>query len=359
MKILILGGTKFLGRALVDAARAQGHELTLFNRGQQDPAAFPDVEQIHGDRQLPLGDPRGLGALFAADPARQWDAAIDTAAYLPRDVSAMLSALAGHVAHYTFVSSISAHASHATPGQDETAPVAQLTDAQRAEVDAIPVGAPLTSAQLGALYGPLKAECERLVVEAFGAQALVIRPGLIVGPHDPSERFTYWPLRMMRGGDVLAPGRPGRGVAFIDVRDLAEWMVRLVEQRVGGTFLADGPAGAPVPIGHVLDACMRAARQRGMPPARLVWAPDEWLLAHKVGPWMELPLWIPEFDPESAGFFDENCAKARAAGLTFRSLEETVRATLDWARARPPGVRGPAGMAPDTEGRLLVEISHS
>src|SRR5512140_2921405 len=148
MRILILGGTKFLGRALVDAARARGHELTLFNRGRQDPSAFPDVPQIHGDRQLPVGDPRGLGALFAADPSRRWDAAIDTAAYLPRDVRAMTEALAGRVAHYTFVSSISAHASHVAPGQDESAPVAVLTDAQRAEVDAIPVGEPLTAARL-------------------------------------------------------------------------------------------------------------------------------------------------------------------------------------------------------------------
>jgi 2'-hydroxyisoflavone reductase len=358
MNILILGGTKFLGRALVEAARARGHTLTLFNRGKQDPTAFPDVEQVHGDRTLPPDDAGVFGALFARDAGRAWDAVVDTAAYLPRDVRAAAEVFGGRTGHFTFVSSISALASHARPGQDESSPAAELTDAQRVEVDAIPVGTALTSAQLGELYGPLKAECERLVIEAFGPRALVVRPGLIVGPYDPSERFTYWPVRMMRGGNVLAPGRPARGITFIDVRDLAEWMVRLIEGKQGGTYMASGPA-RPAPIGAVLEVCEHVAHERGAPTARLVWAPDEWLLAHKVGPWMELPLWIPEFDPDSAGFFGEDCSKARAAGLTFRPLEDTVRATLDWALARPQGEKGPAGMPPDTEARLLAEISHS
>ncbi len=345
MRILVLGGTKFLGRAFVDAALARGHELTLFNRGQQDPSAYPSVEQVHGDRQ------RGGLSLLAG---RTWDAVVDTAAYLPRDVAAACAALAPHTSHYTYVSSISALASHATPGQNEESPAAVLTPAQREEVDAIPVGEPLTSAKLGELYGPLKATCEQVVRDAFGDRGFIVRPGLIVGPHDPSERFTYWPLRMMRGGKVLAPGRPERLVAFIDVRDLAEWMVRGIEAGLGGTYMADGPQ---IPIGDVLDACVRAASQRGMPRAKLVWAPDEWLLSQGVGVWMEMPLWIPENDPEAAGFFDEDCSKAVGAGLTFRPIDATVRATLDWALARPAGVKGPAGMIAETELRLVASIS--
>jgi len=348
MRILILGGTKFLGRAIVDAALAAGHELTLFNRGQHDPAAYPAVEQIHGDRQR-----GGLASLVARDPGRTWDAVIDTAAFLPRDVASACAALAPHTSHYTYVSSISALASHKERGQNELSPAALLTDAQRAEVDAIPVGEPLTSAKLGELYGPLKAACEQVAIGAFGDRAFVVRPGLIVGPYDPSERFTYWVMRMMRGGDVLAPGRPGRLVAFIDVRDLAEWMVRGVERRLGGIYMADGPQQ---PLGSVLDACIRAASLRGAPPSRLVWAPDEWLLEQKVGVWMEMPLWIPASDPEAAGFFDEDCGKARGAGLVFRQIEETVRATLDWALPRPADAKGPAGMAYEREAMLLASI---
>jgi 2'-hydroxyisoflavone reductase len=352
MRILVLGGTKFLGRAVVDAARKAGHTLTLFNRGVQDPSAFPDVEQLHGDRTKPASDPAGLGALAG----RTWDAAIDTAAYLPRDVQAMCDTLKARVPHYTFVSSVSVLAGSTVVGQDERSPVAELTDAQRAEVDAIPVGEPLTASRLGELYGPLKAECERIAIAAYGAGALVVRPGLIVGPYDPTDRFTYWPVRFLRGGDVLAPGRPQRPVSFIDVRDLAEWMVRLIARGAGGTYMAGGPT-APLPMSEVLATCARVAASRGAPPSRLVWAPDEWLVAHEVGPWMEMPLWVPETDPEFSAFMLENYAKARSAGLTYRRLYDTVSATLDWHATRPAGAKGPAGMAPEKEAVLLAELA--
>jgi len=345
MRILILGGTKFLGRAIVDAARARGHELTLFNRGQHDPSAYPDLEQLHGDRT----QPGGLQALVG----RSWDAAIDTAAYLPRDVRSMADALQGRVSHYTFVSSVSVFASHAQPGQDETTEVARLTPEQQAKLDALPLGATITARDLGELYGPLKAACEDVAREAFPGAALIVRPGLIVGPYDVSDRFTYWPVRLMRGGDVLAPGKPERVVQMIDVRDLAEWMVRMVEGRVAGTIQATGPARS-LAFGDVLDACARVAHERGAPSSKLVWVDDAFLVTQGVGPWMELPLWIPANDASMAGFMTENIAKALTAGLTFRSLEDTIRATLAWDATRSKDAARVAGLAAEKETALLA-----
>ena len=343
MKLLVLGGTKFLGRAVVDAARARGHTLTLFNRGLEDPSAYPDLERIQGDRTTPEGRARLAG--------RTWDAAIDTAAYLPRDVRSIASAV--DVAHYTFVSSISALASHAIVGQDETAPVARLTAAQQTEVESLSLEGPIPARTLGEFYGPLKAQCEEVALAAFPGAALIVRPGLIVGPYDVSDRFTYWPARFLKGGDVLAPGRPERRVMFIDVRDLAEWMVRMIEARARGTYLATGPAER-LEFGAVLDACARVAAERGENPARRVWVDDAFLVAQGVGPWMELPLWIPATDEALKGFMTEKIDKALAAGLTFRPLEDTIRATLDWDRTRPKDAPRAAGLAPDRERELLV-----
>ena len=342
MKLLVLGGTKFLGRAVVDAARAREHTLTLFNRGLEDPSAYPDVEQIHGDRTTAEGRARLAG--------RTWDAAIDTAAYLPRDVRSMASAL--DVGHYTFVSSISVMAGHALVGQDETAPVARLTPEQQAEVEALSLDGPIPARALGEFYGPLKAQCEEAALAAFPGAALIVRPGLIVGPHDVSDRFTYWPARFMKGGDVLAPGSPDRRVMFIDVRDLAEWMVRMVEARASGTYLATGP-GERLSFGTVLDACARVAKERGAPPSRLVWVDDAFLVEQKLGPWMEMPLWIPATDQAFAGFMTENVARALAAGLTFRPLEDTIRATLDWNDTRQKDAPLAAGLAAERESLLL------
>ena len=343
MKLLVLGGTKFLGRAIVDAALAAGHEVTLFNRGKQDASAYPSLEQLHGDRTTADG--------LALLRGRTWDAAIDTAPYLPRDVSSMCAALS--VSHYTLVSSISTMASHAPFGQDEDAPLAQLTPQQAAEVDALTADGPLPAAKLGEFYGPLKVRCEEEARKAFGDSALIVRPGLIVGPYDPTDRFTYWPVRFLRGGDVLAPGKPDRPVQFIDVRDLAEWVLRLVGQRAGGTFLATGPARR-LTFGEVLDACARVAQERGAPSSRIVWVPDEKLVAAGVGAWMELPLWIPSTDPDHAGFMTERIDRAIAAGLTFRALEDTIRATLDWNATRPPDAPRAGGLSVEKEAQLLA-----
>jgi 2'-hydroxyisoflavone reductase len=344
MRILVLGGTKFLGRAIVDAALARGHELTLFNRGRQDPGAYADLEQIRGDRMTPEGR-----ALLAG---REWDAAIDTAAYLPRDVRSMAQSLHGGVPHMTFVSSISVMASHAIPGQDESAQVARLTPAQQAEVDAMTLEGALTARALGEYYGALKAQCEEAAQNSYPA-CLVVRPGLIVGPYDVSDRFTYWPARFMRGGDVLAPGRPERAVQLIDVRDLADWMVRMIEHRETGIWQATGPSGG-LTFGEVLAACARVAKERGAPAAHVRWTDDAFLVEQGVGPWMELPLWIPASDTSMAGFMTEDVSKAVGAGLTFRPLDDTIRATLDWDATRPHDAPRAAGLAAEREKELLA-----
>ena len=330
MHILILGGTRFLGRALVDAALARGHQLTLFNRGQSDPDLFPDVEQLHGDRD------GGLQVL----EGRHWDAAIDTCGYVPRIVRQSAERLAPAVEHYTFVSTLSVYADARQPGITEAYPLGRLADESVEEIT-------------GETYGPLKVLCEGAVEEAFPGLTLVVRPGLIVGPHDFSDRFSYWPYRLSRGGEVLAPGRLVRFIQFIDVRDLAEWIVRMVEARQTGVFNAGGASGI-----LTMQALLEACRQEAGSQAQLTWVSESFLLAKGVAPWTELPLWIPESDPDSAGFFTISSQKAEAAGLSYRPLGETIRATLEWLAARPADRPWQAGLEPGRE-RQLLELWHS
>jgi 2'-hydroxyisoflavone reductase len=350
MKFLVLGGTKFVGRAFVAAARARGHELTLFNRGQQDPLAWPDLEQVRGDRT------KGGGAGgFASLAGRRFDAVIDTAAYLPRDVACATAFFAPLADAYLLVSSISVNADHAETGANEGAPVGRLTAEQENEVAALSAEGPIPAAKLGPFYGPLKARCEEEAERGFPGRALIVRPGLVVGPHDNTDRFTYWPARFMRGGTVLAPGRPERAVQFIDVRDLAGWMVRALEAKLTGVYLATGPASR-LAFGDVLAACARVAARRGAPAATLRWVDDATLLAKDVGPWMEMPLWIPESAADMAGLMQADNAKAVAAGMTFRPLEETIEATLDWNATRPADAPRVAGLTAAKEAEILATL---
>jgi 2'-hydroxyisoflavone reductase len=327
MKLLILGGTVFLGRYLVETALARGHQVTLFNRGQHNPDLYPDVEKLRGDRDGGLDILRG----------RRWDAVIDTCGYVPRIVSASAELLAGAVDSYTFISSISVYPTFKEIGIDEGAPVGTLADPAVEEVT-------------GESYGPLKALCEQAVEQALPGRALNIRPGLIVGPHDPTDRFTYWPHRVAQGGEVLAPGRPERHVQIVDVRDLAEWTVRAVEEGRAGVYNATGPDYA-LTMGRLLDTCREASGSEG----RVTWVGEDFLAEKAVGPWIELPLWIPESDPDAAGFSDVNCGKAIGVGLAFRDLAETVRATLEWDAARPADREWRAGLKPEREAELLRE----
>lgn len=338
MKILILGGTIFLGRHLVETALASGHEITLFNRGQHGPDLYPQVEHLRGDRWSDLDVLAG----------RTWDAVIDTSGYIPSSVRASARRLAGAVGQYVFISSISVYNDVSVIGVDESAPVSPITQEQLREVEqVVPPTKGIIARVYGELYGGLKALCEQAAEETMPGRTLNIRPGLIVGPYDHSDRFTYWVMRLARGGEILAPGRAERPVQVIDVRDLAAWTIRMVEAGRVGVYNATGPAQL-LTMGETLDACQQASGSE----ATFTWVDEAFLLAEKVQPWSQLPLWLPD-DPENAGFNAVNISNALEAGLTFRPLIETTGATLAWARSRPAEWEWQAGLAAADEERLL------
>ena len=341
MKLLILGGTRFLGRHCVDAALARGHEVTIFTRGVQPVPWAGGVTHLVGNRD-PRIDP-GLAALESGE----WDAAIDLCGYVPRCVKASVAALEVRVGHYTFVSSISVYADASLPGRDESTPVVTLDDPQ--------------SEDIPAHYGALKARCEDEVRAVFGRRALVVRPGLIVGPHDPTDRFAYWVARFVCPGVLgarpeaaVVPAPPERAVQFIDARDLASWTLDLIDQRAEGTFDACSPAGLWT-MGALVEALVAAARTAGsaVVPA---WVDDEALLRHEVTPWSGLPLWLPASDPESAGFMEWSCARAAERGLKPRALAETIADTAVWLRARDHSAAWRNVLAADRERAILADV---
>jgi len=325
MDLLVLGGTRFLGRHVVEAALVRGDRVTLFHRGRTGAGLFPGVERVLGDRD------GGLGAL----DGRRWDAVIDTCGYVPRVVGASARALARAASHYTFVSSVSAYASPLALHADEGAPLATLAD-------------PDVEAVTGETYGGLKAACERAVLEGFGARTLVVRPGLIVGPNDPTDRFPYWPRRLARGGDVLVPDAPGLDVQVVDVRDLAAWILACVSAGVTGAFNAIGPAE---PL--AFRACLERIATAVGSTARLVPVAEPFLLERNVAPWVGLPLWVSAGE---AAFSTISAARARAHGLAFRPLEDTARDTLAWDLARDSSERaGSPALTAERENELLTE----
>jgi 2'-hydroxyisoflavone reductase len=319
VRLLVLGGTRFLGRHLVEHALASGHELTLFNRGQTNPELFPEAEKIRGDRTSDLSS---LGG-------RDWDAVVDVATFLPRVVRLSVEALRDRVGRYVYVSSISAYADQSVPPV-EGAATAALEDPETEDPEQ---------------YGGLKAACEQIVEEVFGERALIVRPSLIVGPDDPTDRFTYWPRRVAEGGPVLAPAPPDAPVQFVDVRDLGAWIVHATERGLGGVYNA---TGEPTTFERLLEECRHLTGS----DAELVWVPGDRLLEAGVGEWMELPLWIAS--PDFAAMQQANVSKAVAAGLTSRPLAETIRDTLAWDRDRQiPRAEG-VGLAPERERELLA-----
>ena len=327
MKILVLGGKRFLGIALVEAALQNGHIPTLFNRGLTNPELFPTVENLVGDRE---GDLRAL-------KGKKWDAVIDTSGYVPRIVKQTASFLSGKCETYTFISSVSVYNDFRTPDITETYPLAQLED-------------PEDEDYTGDAYGPLKALCEYEIQQNFDGKVLVIRPGLIVGPNDPTDRFTYWPWRVSLGGDVLAPAPPSSNLQFIDVRDLAEFIIRMVEKKSEGVYNVTGPK-KPATMGSLLVSC----REASLSNANFIWAEETFLLREGVTPWSELPLWIPSTDPAFAGFYNINITKALKAGLTFRPLSQTVNDTLIWLKTRPGTKSLKVGMDISRETQLLIK----
>ncbi len=325
MKLLVLGGTVFLGRHLVEAALARGHEVTLFNRGRHNPDLFPECEKLRGDRD------GGLDALRG----RRWDAVVDTSGHVPRLVRDSAELLADAVEHYTFVSTLAAYADFpAVPGIDESRPLAAPEDPFAEEVDF-------------RTLGPLKALCERAAAAALPGRVLAVRAGLLAGPHDPTDRFTYWPRRVARGGEVLAPAGPWLRVQLVDARDLAAWIVRMAEARGTGAFNATGPA-RPLTLGELLDTC----RAESGSDARFAWMDERSLLRAGVGRRMELPLWMPG----APGAASADCRRALAAGLAFRPLADTVRDTRAWDASRPADAKRRAGLDPAREAELLEAL---
>jgi len=317
VQLLVLGGTKFLGRAVVEAALDRGHEVTLFNRGRTNPELFPEAEKLRGDR----------GADLSALSGRSWDAVVDTSAYFPEQARSSAETLADAASYYLLVSSLSVYADRTQP-LDEGSPLEELQPGQ-----------PDDQLQEDySNYGALKVLCEEAAVEAFAGPTALVRPGLIVGPHDPTGRFTYWPHRVARGGEILAP-KPAEGqVQFIDVRDLADWIIHLCEQRNEGPFNA---VNRNVTWAALLDTCSAVADS----DAEFIWVDPEFLIEQEVGEWMELPMWLHE----ESGLHATDVSRAVAAGLTFRPLDETVRGTLDQAETT-----GDAGLDPDREARLIA-----
>jgi 2'-hydroxyisoflavone reductase len=303
-KILILGGTGFIGPHVVDAARARGHAVTLFNRGKTHPRLFPDVEQLHGDRD---GD---LSALMD----RAWDAVVDTAGYVPRIVKQSVELLAPKVGHYVFVSTMSVYADEHEVDADEKAAVKRLADA--------------TTEDVSKAYGALKAACEAVCEAAMPGRVTNLRAGWIVGPLDPTGRFTYWPRRLADGGEVLAPGDGNTPVQLIDARDLAAFIVTAIENTTVGTFNVFGPSNRPnvqLTMKHLIDGCNQAAGNKATP----TWVDEAFLVAHGVVPWSEMPGWLPA-SSDTAGFGRRSNRRAVEAGLKLRSVVESARDTLAW-----------------------------
>ncbi len=340
LKLLILGGTGLTGPHQVRYALARGHEVTIFNRGRKSREWPGHVEQLLGDRDT--NDYASLKAEVAK--GRRWDVCIDNPSSVPAWIRDAAAVLKGHVGSYTMISSLSAYADNATVGADETAALATF--------EGDPLAETMTSlrADMGK-YAGLKAATEAETLKHFGEAATLVRPGLIVGPGDETDRFTYWPMRLAKGGEVLCPGDGRDPVKFIDARDLGEWMVRLAEQGARGAFNAIGPA-------YTLDMAgllygLRASSTAG---ATLTFVPTEFLDAQQVSAWGDMPVWVPG-QGDSAGFHTRSNAKAIAAGLSFRSIADTSQATLDWFAAQPEERRNAplrAGISAEREAAVLT-----
>lgn len=326
MRLLVLGGTRFLGRGIVDAALARGDEVTTFTRGRSG-APAEGAESLHGDRNQ-VG---GMDAL----KHREWDAVVDTCGFVPTVVNRGAELLKDHVGHYVFVSSINAY-----PGFPEE-PITDDSPVHDCGPDEGPADGELDQQK----YGPYKAGSERAVERHFPGRAAHLRAGMIIGPYDDTNRFPYWVDRMARGGEVLAPGDPDRPMRLIDQRDLGAWAVELAHNRTAGAFVATGPQDQ-VTFGTMLAA---------MGDAPVTWVPDDFLVEHEVTPWSELPLWLPA----SPHLYDQDTTRAEQAGLRARPVAESAADTLAWLRKGTEGPANPrvgrAGLDPDKERELLLK----
>ncbi len=320
MKILVIGGTRFVGRHFVELAIKKGHQITLFNRGKSNPGVFSGIEQHHGSRN------DGLSNLPVSN--RHWDCVLDTCGYVPRIVQASAEYLNKSVDQYVFVSTISVYADFTKPGINEDSTLSQTND---------PAAETVTNEN----YGPLKVLCEKVVNDIYGNKALIIRPGLIVGPYDPTDRFTYWPVRLSHGGEVIAPSPPYSPVQFIDGRDLAEFMLSMVQNKTAGIYNATGPE-RPMTMEEYLNACNAAAGDR----SKFTWVSEKFIDDNKC----DMPVWVPK---SWAGINQVDCSKAIKQGLRFRPLSDIIKDTLEWHSTRPADYVLKAGLKTDTEAELL------
>ncbi len=328
LSILMLGGTGFLGPHTVEAALKRGHKVTLFNRGKTRPGLFPDLEKLQGDREKD-----DLKAL----EGRKWDAVVDTSANVPRWVKKSAAVLGPNIGHYIYISSVSVYDDTSKPGMDETSAVGKIADETTEKIT-------------GESFGPLKALSEKAALEAMPGKVAVVRPGLIVGPDDPTDRFTYWPVRVAKGGEVLAPGSPDDPIQLMDVRDLGAFLVRLIEDKTTGIFNALGPDKL-LSMGQTLEACKKVA----MSDASFTWCDADFLKKQGVHAWSDMPAWVPSTG-DSAGFMKVSNARAIKAGLTFLPIADTAKTTLDWFRTLPEDRRAKlrAGITPEREAKVLA-----
>ncbi|WP_349409804.1 NAD-dependent epimerase/dehydratase family protein [Pseudalkalibacillus sp. SCS-8] len=338
MDILVIGGTKFVGRHIVEAAIERGHNVTLFNRGT-NAHVFPDLELILGDRTKDMDALEG----------RKWDAVIDTCGYHPKTVEKSVRAVKGNTDVYTFISTASVYKNFTSQDMvNEESAVWTLTEEEVRSIDETAERTPET-------YGPLKYQCEQVVYDEMEGKGLVIRPGLIVGPYDPTDRFTYWAVRLAENREILAPGRPDRKIQFIDARDLAEWTIRMVERKTVGTFNAVGPA-----IKLTMDTFLEKGKLLFNNRTDITWVSESFLKKHQIGPWMELPLWIPETYsiapgiPAPQGDIGLDNFKAIQEGLTFRRFEETLKDTHDWFKQENRPL-SEASLQADKENQVLYK----
>lgn len=326
MKILVIGGTIFVGRHIVEAALKAGHEVALFNRGT-DSDLFANVERITGDRFEPLDKLTG----------RSWDVVIDTSAYVPRAVRNSCEALRNSCESYVFISTGSVYKDKSKPGISEDNEILIPKDPDALEYT-------------DDTYGELKAGCEVVVQETFGKRSLIIRPGVVVGPHDPTDRFTYWPVRIKTGGKVLAPGASDRPIQFIDGRDLGAWTIHLIESKATGIYNAIGP-DYTLTMSKFLDTCKTVACS----DAELVWVTDKQLFEHKVEPWSEMPFWIPA-NSDTSGMALRDNSKAIKSGLKFRPVAETIADTLEWWQREKSDSQLKAGLSKEREAEILNAV---
>jgi len=335
LRILILGGTGFTGPFQVRYALSRGHKVTVFNRGKTHPGELPkEAEQLIGDRNGQLDALKG----------RKWDVVIDIPTTLPVWVRDVAQILKGNVDRYVFISTTSVYSDNTQPGMDEGGPLAKY---ERAD----PMKETQETVRHFPLYAPLKVLSEREAEKWFPRKTLIIRPGLIVGPGDESDRFTYWVARLDRGGEILCPGDPKTDpVQFIDARDLAEWTIRMVEQETTGIFNALGPK-SKLTMGELLAEIKTVTNRE----SQFTWVDTDFLLSQRVSPWNEMPVWVAPRGPEQ-GFSMLSNKKAIKKGLTFRPIPDTAKATLEWFKQQPPERQASlrSGMTPDREAQVLA-----